>query len=70
MGDDEHMMSCTVCGQPFDMRHLDQVMLHEGDHKPRVATGIVGEIINGLRDLSAIEIALDTLAPVQEKTDG
>ena len=29
----EHYMTCSVCGEPFDMRDLTQVLYHEV-HKP------------------------------------
>ena len=29
----EHYMTCSVCGDPFDMRDLTQVLYHEV-HKP------------------------------------
>jgi len=40
--DTTHIMDCKVCGLPFDMRELDQVMAHEHDALHE-ATGIIGE---------------------------
>lgn len=34
---------CNTCGEGFDPRNLDEVLYHETDHKPRVATGIIGK---------------------------
>ena len=42
LDDSRHFMDCRTCGEPFDMRDLDQVIAHEHDG-PHEVTGIVGE---------------------------
>lgn len=33
-----HFMECSVCGEFIDMRDIDEVFQHEGEHKPRPDT--------------------------------
>jgi len=54
----DHWMECSVCDQPFDMRELDQVIVHEHDG-PRLATGIRGEMFALRRLAMANERAVD-----------
>ena len=66
----EHTMNCGVCGKPFDMRDLDQVVAHE-HHGPRLATGVYGEITREESDrLLRIAFVPDQGWPDERATEG
>jgi DNA polymerase/3'-5' exonuclease PolX len=41
-----HTEKCEICGQAYDPAQLDQVLFHNTDHQPRIATGIIGQRVH------------------------
>jgi hypothetical protein len=51
----QHFIECSVCGEMFDRRSLDEVLLHESDHRPRPDIQYRGLIGSPSRALIGLE---------------
>lgn len=73
----EGWLVCRGCGKPFDPAELDQVLFHEGDHRPVLATGVIGTkmhegtladaLAGGLRRVDGQPLEAERLGDLERK---